>query len=72
MNKVVQVIKPIRTTVSNDGSVIIKKKKVAAYARVSTDYEDQINSYNVQCEEYMNIITSNPDYEYAGVFADKG
>lgn len=72
MNKVVQVIKPIRTTVSDDGSVIIKKKKVAAYARVSTDYEDQINSYNVQCEEYMNIITSNPDYEYAGVFADKG
>jgi site-specific DNA recombinase len=48
------------------------KKKVAAYARVSTDYEDQINSYRVQCEEYTKVIKSNPDYIFVGIYADQG
>jgi len=72
MSKVIQVIKPIKSNIGGTSIINAPKKKVAAYARVSTDYEDQINSYKVQCEEYDNIITSNPNYVFAGIFADQG
>jgi DNA invertase Pin-like site-specific DNA recombinase len=49
-----------------------KKKRVCAYARVSTDSESQGESLENQIEYYENLIRSNPDYEYIGVFADKG
>lgn len=72
MSKVIQVIKPISFTKDESGVVGIKKKRVAAYARVSTDYEDQLNSYKVQCEEYTKVIQSNPNYIFSGIFADQG
>ena len=68
MNKSVTVIKPTKTLVKDNGVVSFKKKKVAAYARVSTDFEDQINSYKVQCDEYTNVIQNNPEYSFVGVF----
>ena len=72
MSKVIQVIKPMKGKMEGNTFVAKPKKRVAAYARVSTDYEDQINSYKVQCDEYTKIIQSNPDYIYAGIFADQG
>lgn len=72
MSRVVQVIKPMKPTVVENGVVAIKKKRVAAYARVSTDYDDQINSYKAQCAEYTSMIESNPNYKFIGVFADQG
>lgn len=72
MNKSVTVIRPTKTLVNDNGVVNFKKKKVAAYARVSTDLEDQINSYKVQCDEYTNVIRNNPEYFFVGVFADQG
>jgi len=72
MSRVVQVIKPMKPTVVENGVVTIKKKRVAAYARVSTDYDDQINSYKAQCAEYTSMIESNPNYKFIGVFADQG
>ncbi len=44
----------------------------AAYARVSTDDEDQINSYEAQKAFYTEKIQSNPNWRFAGMFADKG
>lgn len=49
-----------------------KKKKVCAYARVSTDQDKQGESLENQITYYENLISSNPEYEYAGVFADRG
>lgn len=49
-----------------------QKKKVCAYARVSTDSEKQGESLENQIQYYENIISNNSDYEFAGVFADKG
>ncbi|MCM8710835.1 recombinase family protein [Clostridium sp. SYSU_GA19001] len=49
-----------------------KKKRVCAYARVSTDSEAQGESLENQIQYYENVISNNPDYEYAGVFADRG
>ena len=48
------------------------KLKVAAYARVSTDSEDQLNSFNAQKNEFEKRITSNPDWEFVGMYADEG
>lgn len=48
------------------------KKKVCAYARVSTDSQSQGESLENQIQYYENIILNNPDYEFIGVFADRG
>ena len=49
-----------------------RKLKVAAYCRVSTDDEDQLNSYRVQKDYYSKHIISNDNWEFAGVYADEG
>ncbi len=46
-----------------------KKKKVCDYARVSTDSLSQGESSENQIQYYENIISSNPEYEFVGVFA---
>ena len=49
-----------------------RKKKVAAYARVSTEQDEQQQSYSAQVEFYTNYIASNPDWEIVEVYADEG
>ena len=49
-----------------------KKRKVAAYARVSTDHEEQQSSYEAQVDYYTNYITSRDDWEFVSVYADEG
>lgn len=49
-----------------------QKKRVCAYARVSTDSEKQEESLENQIQHYENLILANPDYEFIGVFADRG
>ena len=48
------------------------KQRVAAYCRVSTDSEEQLNSYAAQQNYYTQKIEENPDWEMAGIFADEG
>ncbi|MDO4300082.1 MAG: recombinase family protein [Clostridia bacterium] len=45
---------------------------MAAYCRVSTDREEQLLSYENQLRYYKNYIESNPNYEFAGLYADEG
>lgn len=47
------------------------KPRVAAYCRVSTDSEEQLNSYAAQKAYYTQKIEESPDWEMAGVFADE-
>ncbi|MBQ9347839.1 MAG: recombinase family protein [Oscillibacter sp.] len=47
-------------------------KRVAAYCRVSTDSEEQLNSYAAQKAYYTQLIKENPEWELAGIFADAG
>jgi DNA invertase Pin-like site-specific DNA recombinase len=49
-----------------------KKRRTAGYGRVSTNEEEQQNSYEAQVEYYTNYIKANPEWEFAGVFADEG
>lgn len=49
-----------------------KVLKVAAYCRVSTTLEQQETSYESQKSYYTNKIASNPNWKFAGLFADDG
>lgn len=46
------------------------KKRVAAYARVSTDEEEQLTSYEAQVDYYTRYIQANPDWELVEVYAE--
>ncbi|EOM67156.1 resolvase [Enterococcus faecium EnGen0164] len=50
----------------------IKKLRVAAYCRVSTETEEQNSSYEVQVSHYTEFIKKNNEWEFAGIFADDG
>lgn len=46
--------------------------RVAAYARVSTDSDEQLESLKAQREHYERYIKSNPEWEFAGLYYDEG
>ena len=48
------------------------KKRVAAYCRVSTDNEDQVNSFESQQRYFRRYIEEHPDWELYEIFADEG
>lgn len=48
------------------------KRRVAAYARVSTDSEEQLTSYEAQVDYYTRFIQQRVDWEYVGVYTDEG
>ena len=50
----------------------IRKKKVAAYARVSTDSAEQQTSYEAQIDYYTKYIQGKPEWEFVKIFADEG
>ena len=50
----------------------VKKRRVAGYARVSTDSEEQQTSYEAQLDYYTNYIKSREDWEFVEVYTDEG
>ena len=48
------------------------KLRVCAYIRVSSDSDDQENSYIVQYDYYTKLIASNPDWIFVDIYADEG
>jgi DNA invertase Pin-like site-specific DNA recombinase len=57
-----------RQSISTLGS----KRRVAGYARVSTDSEDQYASYEAQVDYYTSMIRSHTEWEFAGMYTDEG
>ncbi len=57
-------------TVSSEGN--LRLKRVAAYARVSTDNEEQLSSYEAQADHYTRYIQSNNKWKFVEVYADEG
>ena len=47
-------------------------RKVAGYARVSTDSEEQLTSYEAQVDYYTRYIRSRPDWQFVDVYTDEG
>jgi DNA invertase Pin-like site-specific DNA recombinase len=48
------------------------KKKVAAYCRVSTDKDDQVNSLNSQIEYFTRYINNNEEWKLVEIYYDEG
>lgn len=57
---------------NQERKIVDQKKRVAAYCRVSTDNEDQANSFESQQRYFKQYIERNPDWELYEVFADEG
>ncbi len=51
---------------------INKRKRVAAYARVSVDSDPMLHSVDAQVSYYSKLIQKNLDWEFAGIYADRG
>ena len=63
--KVIQKIEPTKPKIA-------KRKRVAAYARVSVDKGRTMHSLSAQVSYYSKLIQKNPDWEYVGVYSDGG
>lgn len=65
---------PAKRQIGNTGRKQDAKPKlrVAAYCRVSTDSDEQATSYEAQVEHYTEYIKKNPEWEFAGIYADDG
>ncbi len=50
----------------------MRKRRVAAYARVSTNSEEQVTSYEAQVDYYTKHIQSRADWEFVKVYTDEG
>ena len=59
---------PLLSKKSAEGGVL----RVAAYCRISTDSEDQLESYNAQVTHYTEAIMKNPKWRFVKVYADEG
>ena len=68
----IEIIAATKTLQQQPLSVVARKKRVAAYARVSTEQDEQQSSYEAQVDFYTRHIKSNPDWEFVEVFADRG
>lgn len=69
--RIVEVI-PATWNQADESAREIRKLRVAAYCRVSTELEQQQSSYDLQIEYYTRHIMQNPNWIFAGVFADDG
>lgn len=69
---VVKVIEPTRNLHTHKLTIERVKRRVAAYARVSTDSDDQENSFDAQKSFYERYIKENPLWEFVGIYADEG
>ena len=66
------IVIPRNEPLPTDSSGTVRKKRVCAYARVSTDFEDQKNSFNAQLDEFKKRIQRNPDWEFVNLYSDEG
>ena len=75
--KQVEVIKKAEGPVIRDQRLVgkpltITRKRVAAYVRVSTNGEEQLQSFNSQKEYYQDKISANKEWALVGIYADEG
>ena len=71
MEKNVEIIKAKNSLSDRTRGKIIDRIRVAAYCRVSTDSEDQLNSYKSQVQYYTSTIKKKSDWIFAGIYADE-
>lgn len=70
--KTVRVIPATINPLSKMPIAALQKRRVAAYARVSTDSDEQFTSYEAQIDYYTKYICGNPEWEFVKVYTDEG
>lgn len=68
----VTVIPPTINPLTHLSKVAVQKRRVAGYARVSTDSDEQFTSYEAQVDYYTQYIKRNPEWEFVKVYTDEG
>jgi len=63
---------PAITNLGGTTGLTREKKRVAAYARVSTDSDEQLTSYEAQVSHYTRHIQENPEWDFVKVYTDEG
>ena len=72
MAKAIKVIPPTKDMFTSMPTASIAKRRVAAYARVSTDSDEQFTSYEAQIDYYTKYIQKRDDWEFVRVYTDEG
>lgn len=72
MAKVVKVIPATKNKFTAMPTLSVSKRRVAAYARVSTDSDEQFTSYEAQIDYYTNYIKMRSDWIFVNVYTDEG
>ena len=68
----VTVIPPTINPLTHLSKVTMQKRRVAGYARVSTDSDEQFTSYEAQVDYYTQYIKQNPEWDFVKVYTDEG
>ncbi len=66
----ISVLYPLPNTTDTQDKQV-NKKRVAAYCRVSTASDEQINSFQAPIKYYKEFLTHNSNYIYIGIYADE-
>ena len=72
MSRAVRVIPATKNKFTALPTASIAKRRVAAYARVSTDSDEQFTSYEAQIDYYTQYIKKRDDWEFVAVYTDEG
>ena len=74
MNTAVRTVTVIPPSINHDPpyQAPLYKLRVAAYARVSTDSDEQFTSYEAQIDYYTQYIQRNPEWTFVKVYTDEG
>lgn len=70
--RAVTVIPPTIRMYGANATTLTSRKRVAAYARVSTDNAEQLTSYEAQVDYYTRHIQENEEWEFVDVYTDEG
>jgi DNA invertase Pin-like site-specific DNA recombinase len=68
--RVIPAVRDLSTGQATDS--FAPKRRVAGYARVSTDSDDQYASYEAQVDHYTSMIKANAEWEFVGIYTDEG
>ena len=70
--RAVTVIPPTINLHTHIPTIATRKRRVAGYARVSTDSDEQFTSYEAQIDYYTWYIQNNPEWDFVAVYTDEG
>lgn len=72
ITRAVTIIPPTINPITRMPTTSVSKRRVAGYARVSTDSDEQFTSYEAQIDYYTQFIKRHAEWEFVRVYTDEG